>query len=154
MPVHRAFCGYMSWALRNGRYTSSVGYRTTPGSVFNLTFHLVWRPKVHLPVLGGEVAEDLDGLLREKAEGLDVEHLAVRPDHVYLFVKAPPDHSPAKLAREFEGYMSRILRQRRKHSTTRMPTLWSRSYYAGSAGHVSDATISRYIAAQESQSVR
>jgi putative transposase len=50
--------------------------------------------------------------------------------------------------------MSRILRQRRKHSTTRMPTLWSRSYYAGSAGHVSDATISRYIAAQESQSVR
>jgi len=130
-----------------------VESRTTSGGVSNLNLHLVWCPKYRLPVLTGVVAEDLDNLLREKAEslGVEVKHLSVQPDHVHLFVRAMPEYSPAKLAREFKGYTSRILRQRHKHLTTRMPTLWSRSYYVGSAGHVSDATISRYIEAQETR---
>lgn len=128
-------------------------YRTTSGGVSNLNFHLVWCPKYRLPVLTEAVAEDLEDLLREKAEslGVEVKHLAIQPDHVHLFVKAAPEYSPAKLAREFKGYTSRILRQRHRQLTTRMPTLWSRSYYVGSAGHVSDKTIARYIAAQETR---
>jgi putative transposase len=71
--------------------------------------------------------------------------------NVHLFVKAILDYSPAKLAREFKGYTFRILRQRHKHPITIMPTLWSRCYYVGSAGRVSDATISHYIEAQETR---
>ena len=66
-------------------------------------------------------------------------------------MKAILDYSPEKLAREFEGYTSRQLRRRHKHLTTRMPTLRSRSYYVMSAGRASDATISRYIEAQETR---
>jgi putative transposase len=130
-----------------------MGYRTTSGRVSNLKFYLLWRLKYRLPVLTGAVAEDVEDLLREKAEYLAVEvkHLAVQPDHVHLFVKTMPEYSPAKLAREFKGYTSRVLCQRHKHLITRMPTLWSRSYYVRSAGHVSDATISRYIEAQETR---
>lgn len=119
-----------------------------------MNFHLVWCPKYRLSVLTGTVAQDLEHLLREKAEslGVEVKHLAIQPDHVHLFIKAAPEYSPAKLAREFKGYTSRVLRQRHKHLTTRMPTLWSRSYYVGSAGYVSDKTIARYIAAQETRS--
>lgn len=131
-------------------YPSSVGYRTTSGGVSNLKFHLVWCSKYRLPVLTGAVAEVLDNLLREKAArlGVEVKHLSVDPDHVRL---AMPEYSPAKLAREFKGYTSRIHRQLHKHLTTRMSTLWSRSYYVGSAGRVSDATISRYIETQEAR---
>jgi putative transposase len=32
---------------------------------------------------------------------------------------------------------------------SRLPTLWSRSYYAGTAGHVSEQTVLRYIEAQK-----
>jgi REP element-mobilizing transposase RayT len=32
---------------------------------------------------------------------------------------------------------------------TSMPCRWSRSYYIGSVGHVSDATVRRYIALQK-----
>jgi putative transposase len=113
----------------------------------------VWCPKYRLPVLIDEVAEDLDALIREKASELDVEvkHLAIKPDHVHLFVKAPPDLSPAKLAHQFKGFSSRILRERHQHLKSRMPSLWSRFYYVGAAGHVSDKTIARYIAAQETR---
>ena len=32
---------------------------------------------------------------------------------------------------------------------TRLPTLWTRSYFAGSVGQVSEATLCRYIEAQK-----
>ena len=35
-----------------------------------------------------------------------------------------------------------------------MPTLWSRSYYAGTVGHVSDATVRRYIENQKGKDIR
>lgn len=131
-----------------------MGYQTTSGGVSNLNYHLVWTPKYRLSVLIGDVATDLEELLREKAAQLAVEvkHLSIQPDHVHLFVQAPPEHSPSRLANQFKGYSSRVLRQRHKHLVSRMPTLWSRSFYAGSAGHVSEATIARYIAAQETRS--
>jgi putative transposase len=76
----------------------------------------------------------------------------IKPDHVHLFVKAPPEYSPSKLANQFKGYSSRRLRQKYAHLVSRMPSLWSRSFYCGSAGHVSDKTIANYIAAQEIRS--
>ena len=129
-------------------------YRHTSGGVSNLNYHIVFCPKYRLPVLVGDVASDLESLIREKAEDLEVEvkHLAIKPDHVHLFVKAPPVLSPAQLAHQFKGYSSRVLRDRYRHLRSRMPSLWSRSYYVGAAGHVSDKTIARYIAAQETRS--
>jgi putative transposase len=119
-----------------------------------LNYHLVWCPKYRLPVLVDEVAEDLHTLLEEKAEELSVEakHIAVNPDHVHLFVKPLPRYSPAKLVNQFKGYSSRILRQRYRHLRSHMLSLWSRSYYVGAAGHVSDKTIARYVATQETRS--
>jgi putative transposase len=59
-------------------------------------------PKYRIPVLVEEVATDLDGLLRRKPAELEVEvkHLVMKPDHVRLFVKAPPEIPPAKLAHQ------------------------------------------------------
>jgi putative transposase len=128
--------------------------RSTSGGVSNLNYHLVWCPKYRIPVLTGEVAEDLERLLREKAAELEIEvkYLSVQPDHVHLFVKAGPEYSPAKFANQFKGFTSRVLRSRYAHLRSRMPSLWSRSYYVGAAGHVSDKTIARYIEAQETRS--
>lgn len=129
-------------------------YRHTSGGVSNLNYHIVFCPKYRLPVLVDDVAADLESLIREKAQELEVEvkHLAIKPDHVHLFVKAPPALSPAQLAHRFKGYSSRVLRDRYRHLRSRMPSLWSRSYYVGAAGHVSDKTIAAYIAAQETRS--
>lgn len=88
-----------------------------------------------------------------KAPALDVEieALEIMPDHVHLFVSAPPTEAPQHLANQFKGYTSRLLRQRFAHLRTRLPSLWSRSYYVGSAGLVTEETIKRYIAAQKTR---
>jgi putative transposase len=102
-------------------------------------------------VLTSEVAERLKELLYEKAEAINVsiEALEIMPDHVHLFVSADPTDAPQRLSNQFKGYSSRILRKEFAHLCSRMPALWSRSYYAGSIGHVSADTVKKYIEEQK-----
>jgi putative transposase len=129
-------------------------YRRTAGAVSNLHYHLVWCPKYRRPVLTGAVEARLKNLLEEKAAAMDVriEALDVMADHVHLLVTAPPTDAPQHLANQFKGYTSRVLRQEFPHLRSRLPSLWTRNYYVGSAGHVSEETIREYIASQKDRS--
>ena len=99
----------------------------------------------------GEVAKDLQTLLYQKAKELDVEieALEIRPDHVHLYVSSDPTEAPQRLANQFKGFTSRILRQKYSHLRSRIPSLWSRSYYVGTIGHVSEESVKQYIDAQK-----
>jgi Transposase IS200 like len=55
---------------------------------------------------------------------------------------------PARLAHQLKGATSRALRQEFPQLRSRLPTLWSKSYFVASVGRVSEATIGRYIAEQ------
>ena len=127
------------------------GYARNAGAVFSLKYHLVFCPKYRKPVLLGPVAERLKALLAKKADELHVtlHTLEIMPDHVHMFVESDPGLAPAKLAAQFKGYTSRVLRQEFGHLRSRLPSLWSRSYYIGSVGHVSEAMVRRYIASQQ-----
>jgi putative transposase len=129
-------------------------YRKTAGCVYNLHFHVVWCPKYRKKVLVGDVAQALDETLRVKAAdlGIEIEALEVMPDHVHLFIATPPTDAPQYFVNQFKGYTSRLLRQQFPHLVRLLPTLWSRSYYVGSAGQVSAETIQAYIAAQKTRS--
>jgi putative transposase len=78
-----------------------------------------------------------------------VHALEVMPDHVHLFVEADPTLAVAEIVNRFKGRSSRLLRTEFPPLRSRLPTLWSRSYYAGSVGHVSAETVQAYIAAQK-----
>jgi putative transposase len=125
-------------------------YRHIRGSVSTINYHFVWCPKYRRKVLTGAVAERLKELLHEKASELHctVKALEVMPDHLHLFVDCPPTLAPQQLANQFKGYTSRVLRDEFPHLRSRLPSLWSRSYYVGSAGHVSTETIQNYIEQQ------
>lgn len=120
------------------------------GAVFSLKYHLVWCPKYRRPVLVGAVAERLTSLLAEKAAQVNaiVHVLRVMPDHVHLFVETDPTCPPARLTGWLKGYTSHALRAEFGRLRCRFPALWSRSYYIGTVGHVSESTVRRYIEAQ------
>jgi putative transposase len=50
-------------------------------------------------VLIGAVADRLEQLLKEKTEqmSVEIEHLAIQPDHLHLFVNAPPSLALSQL---------------------------------------------------------
>lgn len=128
-------------------------YSKNAGAVFSLKLHLVWCPKYRRPVLQTAVASRLEILLREKAQELEltVHALEIMPDHVHLFVEFDPRVSVAEIVNRLKGYTSRVLRSEFAFLKSRLPTLWSRSYYAGTIGHVSEATVRKYIESQKGQ---
>ena len=121
------------------------------GAVFSLKYRIVWCPKYRRPVLEGAIEKRL----REVLEDVRAEHewtihaLEVMPDHVHLFIESDPIYSVAEIVNRLKGASSRILRSEFPALRSRLPTLWSRSYYAGTVGAVSDAVVRRYIESQK-----
>ena len=99
----------------------------------------------------GEVETDLRKLLKSKAKEIDaeIENMEVLPDHVHLFIKTKPTASPHWIVQQLKGYTSRILRERYPHLKSKLPSLWTRSYYCESVGHISEETIKKYIKEQK-----
>ena|ERR1700739_505322 len=127
-------------------------YRVNAGSVFSLKYHLVWCPKYRKPILVDVLAKRLRGLLYQKAKEIkaEIQALEIMPDHVHLFVASDPTMAPARLAAQFKGFTSHQLREEFPWLKSYLPSLWSRSYYIGSLGAVSQATVKRFIAEQKS----
>ena len=126
-------------------------YAKNAGAVFNLKYHVVWCPKYRRPVLVPPIDEWLRDIFNQVAaeHGFLLHTVEVMPDHVHLFVEADPTRSVAEIVNRFKGPSSRFLRQEFPSLRSRLPTLWSRTYYAGTVGHVSEATVRKYIESQK-----
>lgn len=118
--------------------------------MYDLGFHVVWCPKYRRPVLVDRVRTRCDELIRAKCAEHDwaIVALEIMPDHVHLFVKTHLTDSPAYIANQLKGFTSRMLRQEFPGLKSRLPTLWSRSYFAATVGAVSADTVQQYIDTQ------
>ncbi len=126
-------------------------YAKNSGAVFSLKYHLVWCPKYRRPVLEGDVVIRLKELIRQVASQMDaaIPVQEIMPDHVHLFVEADPRWAVAEIVNRLKGKSSRALRSEFPHLRSRIPALWSRSYYAGTVGSVSEETVKHYIESQK-----
>ena len=120
-------------------------------AIFNIGYHLIWCTKYRKQLLTENIENRLKTLLEQKSKDINVsiEKLEVLPEHVYLFVKCSPVDSPHFIVQQFKGYTSRILRSEFKELRTKIPTLWTRSYYCESCGHISEETVKKYIEDQK-----
>ena len=127
-------------------------YRHNRTSVSLIHYHLIWCPKRRRRVLVNAVRERLDTLIREVAAELACTVIAmeIMPDHLHLFLSAPPTLAPHQIVRRIKGRSSRVLRQEFRH-LLHLPSLWTRSYFCSTAGNVSSHMIQRYIAEQRTR---
>jgi putative transposase len=80
-------------------------------------------------------------------QGWEVLALAIQPDHIHLFVRVWPGDSAADVVKACKGITSLHLRREFLH-LLKLPSMWTRSYFASTAGNVNQQTIQRYIDAQ------
>lgn len=120
-------------------------------TIYNLGYHIIWCPKYRRKVLIGEVERRLRELLNEKAKSIEVtiETLEVMPDHLHLFIKTIPTASPHWIVQQLKRYTSHELRSEFQELRTRLPSLWTRSYYVESCGHISEDSAKKYIEEQK-----
>lgn len=122
----------------------------TRHSVYQINYHFVWCPKYRRSVLTGNVSNRLVDLIPQQVNilGGEIIDLVVRPDHVHLFASFPPDLAPKQIIHRIKGNTSHQLRTEFPQLKSRLPSLWTHSYYIGTAGEVSSETIRKYIEAQ------
>jgi len=138
---------YCIFAIMGQRWVSSKH------AIFNCGYHLIWCPKYRRPVLVDGVDVRLKELLLQKAEenGWKIEKMEVMPDHVHIFIKANPDDAPAFIVAQLKGATSFVLRTEFSFLKSKLPTLWTRSYYCETVGHISEKTIKKYIEDQKNK---
>src|SRR5439155_19281021 len=112
--------------------------------------YVAWAPERRTPVLLTAIAADCRKLIEAKCaeKGREIIELAIRPDHVHLFVRVWPSTSAADIVKERKGVTSHELRGKYP-ILKRLPSLWTRSYFAATAGNVSSEAVKRYIEAQK-----
>jgi putative transposase len=126
-----------------------MDYRRDEHRVHLIVFHLVWCPKRRKAVLVGNVAKDCRARIAQKCaeRGWEIQELAIQADHLHLVVRVWPTTSAAEGVKECKGITSHELRQKYP-DLRKLPSLWTRSYFASTAGNVSAQTIQRYLTAQ------
>jgi len=121
-------------------------------AIYNLGYHFVWCPKFRRSILFGDLSKRLSEILNEKAKELDViiEGAQINGDHLHLFVRCSPIDSPHFIVQQFKGVSSNKLRKEFPE-LMKMPSLWTRSYYCESIGHISKNIIKKYIKDQKNK---
>lgn len=126
-------------------------YTHKNGIVYKNQFHIIFAPKYRKPVLTDNVEKRLKEIFYEEAIRMDVEikALEIMPDHVHMFIEFDPRLMLHKVIKQFKGKSSHILREEFPFLKSSMPSLWTRSYFSCSVGHISEDTITKYIENQK-----
>ena len=67
------------------------------------------------------------------------------PDHVHLLVVCNPQFGIHRLVKQTKGHSSRLLREEFPHLRSRLPTLWTNSYFVATCGGATSEVIKRYV---------
>lgn len=125
-------------------------YQRDEHRVHLIVYHLIWCPRRRKAVLRGAIAQRCKQLIEEKctAKGWTILTLAIQPDHIHLFIRCYPGDSAADVVKECKGNTAFYLRKE-FIELTKLPSMWTRSYFASTAGNVSQDVIQHYIDAQK-----
>ena len=128
-------------------------WKRSATAVYNLGYHIIWCPKYRRSVLKDGVDVRLKELISEKSNvlGCEIKALEVMPDHVHLFIKTPPTIGVHFLIQQIKGYTAHQLRKEFPWLKSRLPNMWTRSYYVESVGCVSKEGIESYITNQKNK---
>jgi putative transposase len=130
-------------------------WKSTGTAVYNINYHFVWSTKYRRKILFPPIDETLKGAITAlcKKHAYELLALEIMPDHVHVFLSAPPKIAPAVIAKILKGSTTRQLFVKHPELKKKLwgGHLWNPSYYVGTAGQVSSDTISRYIEAQKNR---
>jgi len=110
-------------------------------------YHLVRYPKYRRNLINGIVDTRRKEIIRKVCteRNAPIQAIETMPDHVHLLVVINPQHGIHRLVKQIKARSSRLLRQEFPHLKSRMPTLWTNSYFVATTGDATSEVIKRYV---------
>lgn len=124
--------------------------RSNNNVVYRCTYHVVWCPKYRRKVIEGDVDTRLRQIIREVCaeRNAPIVELETMPDHVHLLVSCDPQYGIHRLVKQIKGRSSRHIRQEFPAVRSRIPTLWTNSYFVATVGGATLEIVKQYVANQ------
>ena len=132
-------------------YNVPMEYKSNNNVVYSCKYHVVFCPKYRRSVLIDGVDVRLKELIQETCDNLkvDIIEMEIMPDHVHLLLEIDPQYGVHRTVKQIKGYSSRILRQEFSWLRSRIPTLWTNSYFVSTVGGAPLTAIRQYIENQK-----
>jgi putative transposase len=127
------------------------GYKSNNNVVYSSKYHVVWCPKYRRKVLEGAIAKRLAQSLKQTCKKYRAEIMAleIMPDHVHLLVEVDPQFGIHRLVKSLKGVSSHDLRKEFASLVSRLPSLWTNSYFVSTVGGAPLSVIKQYVENQK-----
>lgn len=132
-------------------YNVFMKHKTNNNICYSCKYHIIWCPKYRRKVLVNGVDTRLKELILQVADEhyAEIIELEIMPDHVHILLEVDPQYGIHKFVKQMKGRSSRILRQEFPWLRSRLPTLWTNSYFVSTVGGAPLAVIKQYIENQK-----
>ena len=126
-------------------------YKSNNNIVYSCKYHVIWCSKYRRKVLTGSIADRLRELLLDYAKTIhtDIIEMEILPDHVHIRMEVDPQFGIHKAVKSLKGYTSKILREEFPILKTKLPTLWTNSYFVSTTDGAPLDAIKKYISQQK-----
>jgi putative transposase len=130
---------------------STQTYKSNRHIFYSCKYHVVFCPKYRRKVLVNGIDIRLKEIIQQVADelGCGIIELEVMPDHVHMLCEVDPQFGVHKFVKRVKGRSSFLLRQQFPALKSRLPTLWTHSYFVSTVGGAAWAVIKQYIENQK-----
>ena len=131
--------------------TPDLVYQTSRNSTYACEYHIIWCTKYRRSVLSEDIQARLKEIVLESQEkyGLIVRALETMADHVHVLISIPPTENVSIMIGKIKGMTAKVLREEFPHLKSRLPNLWTRSYFVASTGGVTLQAVKQYVESQK-----
>ena len=128
-----------------------LGYKSNKNVVYSSKYHVVWCPKYRRKVLVDAIAKRSFALIHKTVSRYRAEIIAleIMPDHVHLLVEVDPQFGIHRLVKYIKGVTSHDLRKEFPSLSSRLPSLWTHSYFVSTVGGAPLEVIKQYVENQK-----
>ena len=129
----------------------TIKYKSNLNVVYSCKYHIIWCPKYRRSVLVKGVDVRLKEIIQDVANECrsEILELEVMPDHVHLLVEVDPQFGIHRLIKLMKGRSSKLIREEFKWVKSRLPTLWTNSYFVSTIGGAPLEVVKQYIEQQK-----
>jgi putative transposase len=129
----------------------NITYKSNNNVVYSCKYHVVWCPKYRRKILTNGIDTRLKELLLEYAANIsvDIMEMEIMPDHVHILMEVAPQFGIHKAVKSLKGYTSKVLRSEDPSLKTKIPSLWTNSYFVSTVGGAPLDVIKQYIENQK-----
>jgi putative transposase len=126
-------------------------YKSGRNVVYSCKYHIVFTPKLRRKVLINGVDARLEEILKQLCLEMEVEliEFEIMPEHVHLLVDINPSFGVNQFISKLKGRSARILRSEFPFLKSKIPCLWTSSYFCTTVGGATLEVIKQYIENQK-----